>query len=127
MRTLLTTLALTIGMSLMAQDADMDNDKKTPEERAQHKTEVMTKELGLNAEQIAKVNTININFMRAMSDVKQIPDGETKKNRSSALKEKRDADLKGVLTAEQYAKLLELRAKKDADKEKKGDKKTHNE
>ena len=29
-------------MSLMAQDADMDNDKKTPEERAKHRTEMMT-------------------------------------------------------------------------------------
>ncbi len=125
MRSILTTLALAAGMSLMAQDADMDNDKKTPEERAQHRTEVMTKELGLNAEQIAKVNTINMNFAHAMSDVKKIEDAETKKGRADALKKKRDADLKVVLTAEQFTTMLALREKKK--EEQKEGKKTHNE
>lgn len=120
MRTLLSTLALAAGMSLMAQDADMDNDKKTPEERAKHRTEVMTKELGLEAEQIAKVNTINLNFARAMADVKEIKDDNTRKGRSDALKTKRDADLQGVLTTDQFTKMKELRdKKKDDHKEKK--------
>ena len=120
MRTLLSTLALAAGMSLMAQDADMDNDKKTPEERAKHRTEVMTKELGLEAEQIAKVNTINLNFTRAMADVKESKDDNTRKGRSDALKTKRDSDLQGVLTADQFTKMKELRdKKKDDHKEKK--------
>lgn len=120
MRTLLSTLALAASMSLMAQDADMDNDKKTPEERAKHRTEVMTKELGLDAEQIAKVNTINLNFMRAMTDVKEIKDEATRKGRSDALKGKRDTDLQGILTADQFTKMKEMREKKKDDhKEKK--------
>ena len=128
MRTLFSTLALVAGMSLMAQDADMDNDKKTPEERAKHRTEVMTKELGLDAEQIAKVNTINLNFARAMGDVKEIKDESTRKGRSEALKGKRDTDLQGVLTADQFTKMKELRDKKKEDhKEKKDDKKAHQE
>ena len=112
MRTLFSTLALVAGMSLMAQDADMDNDKKTPEERAKHRTEVMTKELGLNAEQIAKVNTINLNFARAASEVKEIKDEATRKGRSDALKAKRETDLQAVLTADQFTKMKELREKK---------------
>ncbi len=128
MRTLFSTLALVAGMSLMAQDADMDNDKKTPEERAKHRTEVMTKELGLNAEQIAKVNTINLNFAHAMGDVKEIKDEATRKGRSEALKSKRDTDLQGVLTADQFTKMKELRdKKKDDHKDKKDDKKAHQE
>jgi len=112
MRTLFSTLALVASMSLMAQDADTDNDKKTPEERAKHRTEVMTKELGLDAEQIAKVNTINLNFARAMGDVKEIKDEVTRKGRSEALKTKRDTDLQGVLSADQFTKMKELRDKK---------------
>ena len=126
MRTLFSTLALVASMSLMAQDADMDNDKKTPEERAKHRTEVMTKELALDAEQIAKVNTINLNFARAMGGVKAIKDEATRKGRSDALKTKRDADLQGVLTADQFTKMKELRDKKKDDNKKEG-KKTHQE
>ncbi len=118
MRTLLSTLALAAGMSLMAQDADMDNDKKTPEERAKHRTEVMTKELGLNAEQIAKVNTINLNFARYLSEVKAIEDENSRRNRASALKTKRDEELKGVLTADQFTKMMDLREKKKEEKQK---------
>jgi periplasmic protein CpxP/Spy len=132
MRTLLTTLALAAGMTLMAQDADMDdNGKKTPDERAQHRTEWMTKELGLSPEQIAKVNPINITYARAISEVKDMKDVEAKKTRSKALRDKRDADLKAVLTPEQFTKLTTLREQKEGKKDKedkKGKKdKTHNE
>ena len=128
MRTLFSTLALVAGMSLMAQDADMDNDKKTPEERAKHRTEMMTKELGLSAEQIAKVNTINLNFARAASDVKEIKDEATRKGRSDALRSKRDNDLQGVLTADQFTKMKAQRdKKKDGNQDKKQGKKGHQE
>ena len=128
MRTLFSTLALVASMSLMAQDADMDNDKKTPEERAKHRTEVMTKELGLDAEQIAKVSTINLNFARYMGEVKAIKDEEARKGRAAALKSKRDAQLKEVLSAEQYTTMEALRdKKKDDNKDKKEGKKAHQE
>jgi hypothetical protein len=69
----------------------------------------------LNAEQIAKVNTVNLNFARAMGEVKEIKDEATRKGRSDALKSKRDTDLQGVLTAEQFTKMKELRDKKKDD------------
>lgn len=121
----MTTLALVAGLfaspAIHAQEADMDgDDRKTPEDRAKHRTEMMTKELGLSPEQIARVNTININFARALSDVKKMEDGDVKKNRATALKEKRDNDLKPVLTAEQFTRMNELRdKKKDQHKDKK--------
>ena len=126
MRTFLTTLALAAGIGLMAQDADAGKDKKTPEERAAKRTEQMTKDLGLSAEQVAKVNTINLNFARAMGDVKEIKDEATRKGRSEALKTKRDTDMQGVLTADQFTKMKELRDKKKDENKKEG-KKVHQE
>jgi len=119
MRTILTTLALAVGMSLMAQDASAGKDKKTPEERAAKRTEQMTKDLGLSSEQVAKVNTINLNFARYSSDVEAAGKGADVEGRTKALKAKRDAELKAVLTPEQYTKYEEIRAKKQADKKSK--------
>lgn len=128
MRTLLSTLALVASMSMMAQNADTDDDKKTPEEKAKHRTEVMTKELGLNTDQSAKVLEINTTFAKNMVNVKQLPREEDRKLRGQVLKDKRDERLKLVLTAEQYAKMIELRDKKKSDKDDKDDKKqTHQE
>lgn len=122
MRTLLTTLALVAGMGLMAQSADAGKDKKTPEEKAAKRTEQMTKDLGLSAEQVAKVNTINLNFARYNADVKAAGAGADVKGRTEALKSKRDAQLKEVLTPEQYTKYEAIRAKKAAEKKaKEGD------
>lgn len=119
MRTILTALALAVGMSLMAQDANAGKDKKTPEERAAKRTEQMTKDLGLSSEQVAKVNTINLNFARYSSDVEAAGKGADVEGRTKALKAKRDAELKAVLTPEQYTKYEEIRAKKQADKKSK--------
>lgn len=134
MKNLMTTMALVAGLfaspALMAQDADLDdNGKKTPEERAKHRTEVMVKELGLDDVQTAKVNTINLNFARTANDVKQLQDPATRKGRMDALKTKRDAELKAVLTTEQYDKMVALREKKKDDvKEKRQERlKKHNE
>ena len=135
MKHVMTTLALVAGLlaspMLRAQDADMDdNGKKSPEERAKHRTEQMTKQLGLNDVQIAKVNTVNMNFMRAMADVKLVKDEASRKTRGQMLKDKREAELKEILTPEQFATMLKMRDdKKDGkDKEKpKGKEKPHNE
>lgn len=130
MKNLMTTLALAAGLLaspvMRAQDMDDDGGKKTPEERAKHRTEMMTKELGLSAEQVAKVNTININFARSVGDIKQIKDEATRKGRMDALKSGRDNSLKAVLTPEQFTKMTELRAKKKEDHDK-HEKKKHNE
>jgi periplasmic protein CpxP/Spy len=122
MRTLLSALALVASMSLMAQNADHDDDKKTPEEKGKHRTEVMTKELGLNADQQAKVLEINTNFAKSMVSVKQLQREEDRKMRGDVLKQKRDERLRVVLTPEQYNKMVELRDKKKEDK-----KETHKE
>lgn len=127
MRTFLTSLALVAGLGLMAQDADLDdNGKKTPEEKAQHRTELMTKELGLSPDQVTKVNAINLGFARSMESVRQIKDEPSRKGRAEALRTNRDGQLKETLTTEQYTRMMELREKKKAGKGEKG-KGNHNE
>jgi periplasmic protein CpxP/Spy len=125
MKNLLAILALTFSLSGIAQDGEMEGKgKKTPEERAKHRTEVMTKELGLSPEQIARVNTVNITYARAIGEVKEMKDPEAKTVRSKALRETRDNDMKTILTADQFAKMVSLRDQKKDDH--KG-KKPHNE
>jgi predicted metalloprotease len=114
----------------MAQDKDDDNDKRTPEERAKHRTEAMTKDLGLSAEQTARIYTINLEFARANTEAKGIADETNRKEKKQSLKATRDAGYKTVLTADQYAKLMQQRdQKKDGAKkdDKPKDKKPHNE
>lgn len=117
MKTWMTTLALVAGSmaapALQAQDADGDDKaRKTPEERAKHRTEVMAKELKLDEAQAAQVGTINLNYARTLEDVRRIEDPATRKGRMDALKTKRDAALKAALTPEQYNTMITLQEKK---------------
>jgi hypothetical protein len=121
MRTLLMTLAFTIGLGAMAQNATADGDKKTVTERAASKTAEMTAQLGLTPEQSAKVGEINLNHMKNMEGVKGLKDERSRENRERILKDSRDRSFQTVLTPEQYTKMMQLRA------EKKEAKKPHNE
>lgn len=122
MRIFLTTLALAAALGTMAQHGD--HASKTPEQKAEHRTERMVKELGLDAAQQEKVSQINLNYSKTMADVATIQNEKDRKGRADALKDNRDNQLQAVLTQEQYAKMLQLReehkAKKDAAKEKDG-------
>lgn len=84
--------------------------------RSENHTEVMVKELGLSAEQTPKVEQINTRFAKAMSDLKATGLDETSMNkRATVLRDGRDRELKGVLTPEQYEKMLTLRKEKHAE------------
>ncbi len=119
MKTFLMNMALLAAMlmspALRAQEADNDGDKKTPEERAKHHTEMMTKELNLTADQQTKVADINLRYARYMGEVKQLQDKDTAKKRGDVLKDKRDVEFKNVLTADQFVKMLKQREKKKAE------------
>ncbi|MEO8733991.1 MAG: hypothetical protein ABI373_06645 [Flavobacteriales bacterium] len=123
MRTLVMTLALMVGLSAMAQDSD--NAKKTTAERAQKRTTEMTTELGLNADQQAKVSEINMQYADGAQTVSQMTEKDAQKKRLDVLKSNRDSSYKAVLTEAQYNKWMALRAekktKKDADKQAKSD------
>lgn len=113
------TLAFATAFSAMAQKGNQTT--KSPEEKAKQRTERMVKELGLDADQHAKVSEINISFAKAMADVAKIQPEKDRKGRADVLKGSRDTRLSQVLTKDQYAKYLQLReerkAKKDDDKD----------
>ncbi len=105
MRTLLMTLALATGLTAMAQQGHTE---KTPAEKAERRTERMVQDLGLDAAQREKVATIHLAYAKAMYDLRSVRD-EDRRGRADYLESSRDNGLQQVLTADQYAKLQQLR------------------
>lgn len=108
MKKLMTSLALTLLIAGAAAAQVPQKERKTPEERAKHQTEMMTKNLALTAEQVPQVQTINLKYADQLGDLKEQPKGEkgAKRDAAKELRDKRNAELKGVLTAEQYDKMI---------------------
>lgn len=98
-------------------------------ERADKRTATMTEELGLTAEQTTKVDAINERHAKAVAQLRQAGlVEEARKERMKVLRNSRDNDLKQVLTAEQYDKMLALRKeRKEAEGAEGADKLPHNE
>lgn len=112
MKAILLSLAFAFGLTAFAQKND--NAHKTPAEKADHRTEQMVKDLGLEAGQQDKVASINLGYYTAMRDVNTISNEKDREGRASYVKANRDRDLQAVLTPEQYTKMLSLRAEKKA-------------
>ena len=128
---MLAAAALLTTMGLSAQDKkgsgkDPAEMEQRGQERAGQRTEMMTKELGLNDEQAKKMEIINSDFAKAMTDLKASgADEATSKAKAKALRDQRETDMKAVLSEEQYTKLKELRkAKRVEQMEKRGQKKS---
>lgn len=98
---------------------------KTPEQKAQHMTQVLQKKLDLTADQSVKVNAILLTKAVQMDSLKQNRSTDRKANRQArrAVLTNLDGQLKAVLTADQQTKYAELKAQmKDRMKHKRGDK-----
>ncbi len=126
--------ALLMAPQLQAQDKSTSPDmhharqhdgkgkaQKDPAARAEDTTERMTKQLGLSEEQAAKVAVINSTYAEKMKAerAQSEADREARKTRMRAMKDARDAELKNVLTPEQFEKML---AQREAQKERHQDK-----
>lgn len=110
MKQLLMTAMLAV-MTVVAQA--QDKERKTPEERAKMRTEHMTEELGLSADQAARVEAINLKYAgqgEALRKQREVERAEARKN-GKALRDAHDAEMKDALSTEQYAK---WQAKKEA-------------
>ncbi len=99
-----------IGMALVlftfgAANAQ-DKQQRTPAERAKNQTEHMTKELGLNADQAAKVEAINAKYAEKTEAIRAERKDKmaATKGKGAEVNDARMAELKNVLTPEQYAK-----------------------
>lgn len=114
MKTITTTLALVAALlctTTKAQDATRKT--HSPGERAEKRTEQMTTELGLDADQAAKLEAMNKRYaeeMRALEPTEA--ERQAKREKMKDIQTRRDAELKVLLTEEQYAKMMELRQQK---------------
>jgi len=96
--------ALLIGSAAPAQERLANS---TPEMRAKIQTELMTKKLGLKADQIPKVQEINLKYARKMQPVLKGNEGPLVKMRAAkAIDQDKEAELGKVLTQEQYQQYL---------------------
>jgi hypothetical protein len=95
----LITLIL-LSSSLFSQQQGMRN--ASPEERAKRQTEMMKTELNLTAVQEPKVNTINLKYAKKMQDVRKMTDTAAQRKSFESLNKQKDAELKPVLTADQF-------------------------
>lgn len=113
------------SVSGYAQDgaAPKERPHKTVDERVKARTERMTRELGLSAEQVERVEVMN--RQQATEAEKDRAAGDQEREaRRAAMKERRDrydVELKAVLTPDQYTK---WQAKKEEGKKKLQDKRT---
>lgn len=85
---------------------------KSPEERAEQLTARMTETLALSPEQTGRVKEINLRYAQALAQVKAgAEDQAVKRERAMDLKDRRDTELAGVLTPEQYERMKAERAR----------------
>ncbi len=99
------------GTAVFAQ-AQTQKAAKTPEQRAKHRTEALTKKLALSADQSKKVDAIFAKSAASMDSLKATKGTDRKATRESrkAIMANTDASLKTVLTADQQAKYADLKA-----------------
>lgn len=118
---------LLVGIALFAGVTSVsaqEKAKKTPAERAEMHTEKMTKALGLTADQRAKVAELNLGIAMKNEAIRnnQNMSKELKKESLKGNHDARMAQLKLILTEEQYKKAQEheaqMKAKKEAKKKK---------
>ena len=84
----------------------MKKGNMSPTEMAAKKTAKMTKYLGLDSDQAAKVKVINEKYITEMAEVRKMEgDREAKWAKIKGLMDAQSAELKTVLTTEQYAKI----------------------
>lgn len=135
------TLGVLVAGSSFAQDApqkenksrteqrksrDFGRDKKSPEERAQLRTERLSQKLDLNSAQTRKLQALNlkqVNEMQAMRAKYKDADRRNPKQREEmkALHTKWEAELKDILTKKQYAQYEADRKEMRAHLEKRGE------
>ena len=90
---------LTLVLSVSAQEKQHMN----PQEKAQKLTDWMKTNLKLTDDQVAKVQPINLKYAQKMADTKNsTQDQKAKMDAMKADEEAKDAELKAVLTPEQY-------------------------
>ena len=116
-----TAVALSVVIALLVSAptvfAQMDKLKQsTPQERARIQTDMMKAKLGLSPDQLTKVAAINEKYAQQMQPIIQSSEGPFMRMRQMReVSTAKEAELKGVLSADQFQKYL---AEKEEMKEK---------
>lgn len=102
------TLLLVIGgilFSVCKANAQSDEMKKSPEERAQRISDKMKTELSLSDEQYEKVKAINLKYAQKNDEILKSSSGKLARFRSlKSSQDKKKKEMKAVLDKEQYEK-----------------------
>lgn len=120
----LSIIGLTLGFCTLSgafAQGKMEKLKQTtPEERAQFQTQVLKEKLNLSTEQEKQVGDINLKYAQKMDPVLKGEDGKIAKFKAAKdINKEKDAELKTVLTTEQYEKYTQMKGElKDAAKQK---------
>ena len=95
-------LSLLLTTSLSWSQEHMQ--RKSPQERAQNQTRWMQKNLALTEDQNKKVYDIILRYAQEADNNATNPPGKQKKRDRQEINRDREADLKAVLTGEQFQK-----------------------
>jgi Spy/CpxP family protein refolding chaperone len=93
---------MTLAFAADAQDKTRSHD---PEARAKKQTEMMKTELGLSADQLAKVESINLKYATKGQEQREAMHKQVK-----SLREEKEKDMASVLTKEQIENYNKLKA-----------------
>lgn len=117
MRSVLLSGALLVAALSTAQDGPRGKER-TPEQRAAQRTEWMTKELSLTAEQSKKIEAIHLQHISKKQSIHSMEDKEQQKNAMREVRRSQQAAIQEVLTPEQQARFAELKAERKAQRQK---------
>ena len=106
LRSIVRAAVVVAVLASQAPAADLDALKDTtPPERAKAQTAMMKGKLGLTDAEAAKVGPINLKYAEKMEPIIKGSEGPLMKMKAvRAVEEGKEAELKGVLTADQFTK-----------------------
>jgi hypothetical protein len=98
-------LFLTLPSGVHAQGGMDALAKSTPQERATLQTMFMKSKLGLSEDQASKVSALNLKYAEKAEPIIKGDSGVFAKRREmNEVQDEKDAELKGILTPDQFAK-----------------------
>ena len=114
-------IVLFTSNNMFAQDKTQQKPERTPETMSQRHADKMKSDLNLNDEQTKKVYEVNLKYNKE-NQANRAKREKERKEKMAAAKQKNDqknAELKKILTADQYSKMIQNQdAKKEKMKEK---------
>lgn len=115
-RTILLSLCVTVGSAAMAQGTTQAVTPQATVDRGQLQHDAMVKELGLTPEQDQKLLVIEERHRQSAKELNRANlDTQARQERARVLRDNKDKEIQGILTAEQYKKFLEMRKQKRSD------------